>query len=506
MAKKPRAEVVTGLPALGILSPIVREDRARACIPSELPAFLQVEVTSACNLRCVMCPLTEGLTASSEAKGHMSDATWAEVTVLARAVKQVVIAGFGEPLANPRCLTLLRELDALGVRIGLATNGTPLAPRVCAELVRIPHLTQINVSVDSPDPSTYRAIRRGELGQALGGLRNLMSVIDDPNRVTTSCVVTATSLPTLARLPPILAGMGVRRLVLQSLVQYSPGIAHQNLAGGTAIRDQEHALRAAAARSGVELCFTHARRFALEAHEPREAALQYLTVPDPRSSSTRACLVPWESPFVDKDGRIFPCCRASSHKAAALGDLRQGTLLDAWHGPLYQSFRRAVAEGHPMPAVCRECNAAPLGPHPFRQYAAEICVGDSVLFGRPRLRLVVRNVGVEPWRREDRLHLGTSRPRDRPSAFYHPEWLTGNRIASFSEVKVPPGGTATFQFHVRPTSDPQVEDFQLVFEDRFWLPNTTFQVGPVVGWPRWIKRCAKAAAGPVLSRWRARPG
>jgi radical SAM protein with 4Fe4S-binding SPASM domain len=451
-----------------------------------------------------MCPLTEGLTASSAAKGHMSDVTWAEFVALARTVGQVVIAGFGEPLAHPRCLTLLRELDALGVRIGLATNGTPLTSKLCTELVHIPHLTQINVSVDSPDPSTYRAIRKGELGQALDGLRTLMSVIDDPNRVTASCVVTATGLPTLSELPPILATMGVRRLVLQSLVQYSPRIAHENPAPGPAIRDQEGALRAAAARSGIELCFSHAQRFELEARDPREAARQYFGSPDPRSDATRMCLLPWESPFVDKDGRVFPCCRASSHRGAALGDLRRDSLLDVWRGPHYQAFRQALAEGRPMPAVCRECNAAPLGLHPFREFAAEICLEDSVLRGATRLRLVVRNVGAAAWRSEDRLHLGTCRPRDRPSAFYHPDWISGNRIAALREACVPAGGIAVFEFRVRPAPDPRIEDFQLVFEDRFWLPNTTFQVGPVRARTGWIKGYAKALAGPIVSKWRAR--
>jgi radical SAM protein with 4Fe4S-binding SPASM domain len=442
-----------------------------------------------------MCPLTDGLTASSQHKGPMSEATWSEVLALAREVKQVVIAGFGEPFSHPRCLALLHDLDSLGARIGVATNGTPLTPDLCRELVAIPNLTHVNVSVDSPDPATYRAIRRGDVGRALAGLRNLMAAVDDPLRVSASCVVTRQSLATLDQLPSVLGTLGVRRLVLQSFIEYSPAMAQENLAGG-GMAAQLDALRAAAEKSGIELHFSHAQRFLLEVFDPREAARQYLTPPQPGARVTRQCLLPWESPFVDKDGRVFPCCRASSEPSALLGELRHQTLREVWRGDPYETFRNALLDGNPMPEACRGCNAAPLGPHPLNRYAAEILAGESVLQGAERLRLVVRNLGPEPWQATDDLHVGTTRPRDRPSAFHHPGWITGNRVTSFREKRVPAGGKATFELTVRPTADARVESFQLVFENRFWLPNTVFEIGPVPNpsrsfltrWGRWALR------------------
>jgi hypothetical protein len=135
-----------------------------------------------------------------------------------------------------------------------------------------------------------------------------------------------------------------------------------------------------------------------------------------------------------------------------------------------------------MPEVCRGCSVAPLGPHPFREYGGEVCEAQSILRGRRGLRLVVRNVGRRAWEPADRIHVGTAAPQDRPSAFYDSSWLTGNRIGALGHETVRPGDTAALEFRVRPTREPQVESFQLVFEDRFWLPNTRFEVGPVQTW------------------------
>jgi MoaA/NifB/PqqE/SkfB family radical SAM enzyme len=136
-----------------------------------VPSALQIEITSCCNLHCKMCPLTTKGTGSSLKAGHLSEVLWDDLAPLAREVGLVIISGYGEPLTNPRCLTLLRQLDAHGVNMGMATNGTALSPRICSELAQLSHLNHINVSIDSPDPAIYREIRGGDVQNALRGVQ-----------------------------------------------------------------------------------------------------------------------------------------------------------------------------------------------------------------------------------------------------------------------------------------------------------------------------------------------
>jgi len=153
----------------------------------DLPFALQVEITSHCNLHCKMCPLTTEQTASGITPGHITDLLWDDVVDLAKRVRQVVVAGFGEPLTNRRCLQLLEQLNELGVHMSLVTNGTALTPDHARRLAALQYLAQINISIDSPDPAVYFEVRGGHgaastssSGGAAGGLIGALTGLGIP--------------------------------------------------------------------------------------------------------------------------------------------------------------------------------------------------------------------------------------------------------------------------------------------------------------------------------------
>ncbi len=88
-----------------------------------VPLYLQVEITSRCNLKCKMCPLTLGTTITSSAEGNLDDASWDDIKQYAQQVGHVLISGYGEPITNVRFLPMLQELDALGVHTSFSTNA-----------------------------------------------------------------------------------------------------------------------------------------------------------------------------------------------------------------------------------------------------------------------------------------------------------------------------------------------------------------------------------------------
>ena len=109
-------------------------------------------------------------------------------------------------------------------------------------------------------------------------------------------------------------------------------------------------------------------------------------------------------------------------------------------------------------------------------YAARIIDDQCWSSGDDEVVLRVENTGAFTWTRETKLHLATSGRRDRTdSIYYHPRWLSPNRVCTFVEDKVPPAEKATFRFRVSNVKAKVPERFQLVFDGRFWLPNTQFQ-------------------------------
>lgn len=438
----------------------------------DLPYALQIELTSNCNLHCKMCPLTLSGTESSITPGAITERVWSEVVVLARQVGQVVIAGFGEPLLHRNCLDRLRELERYGVHMSMATNGHAITPAVAQQLSALRYLFHINVSIDSPDPATYAAIRGGPLDRALRGLRNLMAAIDDPHRVTVSSVALASSIAGLAAFPPILAELGVKTYVVQGVLDYTLAAEDESVLGRDDVAAALTALRAACTQAGVTLVETLPERSYLELTQPDKARERYYSAPAGAGQMSKCCTLPWDLPYVDKDGRVYICCYAAGRNAGLIGDVHAQPLHAIWSGAAYQEAREGLRTGSNVPASCRQCSLVSNGEHPFLRFQAELLLDRSQLRGAA-LRVVVRNTGTATWTHDTGLRIATTRRRNRHSAWYHPSWMNADRIGTFREQRVRPGDTATFVFSVTPPPPGSADEyFQLVVDGVGWLPNT----------------------------------
>ena len=291
-----------------------------------------------------MCPLTTGETLSSARSGAMDDAVWEEVRAAAVTVGEVTATGFGEALTSTACLPRLRELDARGVRIGISTNGTPLTVGVCAQLAALANLVHVNVSIDSPDPDIYRDIRGSKLDKAIQGLANLLAAIDDRRKVTVSSLLMKASLESLVAFPRVLATMGVRQWILQNSIDYTPRSAADGMLKKAGAAGDVERIRGAAAGAGVEIAFTLPAGW-IRSCATNCACLVYHEEAKAASRKTRQCCMPWEIPFIDKDGRVFPCCFAATDPRAVLVNLREGSMASIWSGERYAAFRADLVEG-----------------------------------------------------------------------------------------------------------------------------------------------------------------
>lgn len=447
--------------------------------PASFASSLQVELSSHCNLKCRMCPLTTGETLSSARPGAMDEAVWTRVLAAVREAGEVIVSGFGEALTAVETLPRLRELDSAGVLIGLTTNGTALNEANCRELAALANLVHANVSIDSPDPATYRDIRGGELDRALRGAATLVAALDEPRKVTVSSILMKGSLGSLVAFPAVLASLGVRKWILQGAIDYTPRSRVEGMTESAGAARDIGRIREAAAAAGIELDFTLPSRLGLELRDADGARRAYHDAAAPRAKLTRQCGLPWEAPYVDKDGRVFPCCFAATDAGSVLGGLRDAPFQAIWEGASYATFRRGLlAGGEAMPAICRRCNVVPLGEHPLNRVSAEFEPGQSALDGLEEAVVAMRNTGAQAWTGATALRIGTAHPRDRTSPLWHEAWIDRNRAAGLREETVAPGAVGTFRFPLAARETTRPEAFQLVAEGLAWIPGTRFSIPP----------------------------
>ncbi len=146
-------------------------DSVRLRRPVEQLAKVYVEPTSRCNLACRTCIRN----AWEEPLGDMSEETFSRVLRGIEAVEPtpgVFFGGFGEPLAHPHILAMVKRVKALGVpKVEIITNGCLLTPEVSRGLIEA-GLDTLWVSLDGIRPDSYSDVRLGALlPEVLGNLR-----------------------------------------------------------------------------------------------------------------------------------------------------------------------------------------------------------------------------------------------------------------------------------------------------------------------------------------------
>ena len=453
---------------------------ANATLVDVLPRTVSVEVTSRCNLKCRMCPLTEGTTSSGARDGPIDEAVWqALISELEGGLDTVMFTGFGEPTLNPAFPRMLKEIDDRGVRTFFVLNGTALPEALVTAIDGCSHIASINVSMDTGSADVYRRVRGGKLQKALGVYDRLVQRFGDRFPITASAIAMKSTVDSLPELVRRIADFGGRCLFIQSLHDQSLGGLDEHLTPADAVAIA--ATRAAAEDCGIALVYENEARLSLELTDPVRAAGDYLA---PSGPFSRACDMAWVAPHIDAAGGVYPCCRASAVDAEAFGNLTDGSLADAWNGPAARDFRRRILGTDDVPPVCQSCTQVPVGKPKAAQLVAEIVFHHVEL--RPgRIRLPVRNVGEATWTADRHPQVGTDRQRNRHSLASTPAWPAIGRAARPSSLPVALGEVTVFEFALADASLWNEEWFSLVVEGEAWLRGTDF--------------CIRRAEGPKLN-------
>jgi MoaA/NifB/PqqE/SkfB family radical SAM enzyme len=146
-----------------------------------LPAAVTFEITTCCNLACVMCAhgSPAGMPNKRDAPRQMID------TILARLdrLDEVHPTGVGEPMMAPGFWEIV---DALAYRsaplLTFNTNGILLTAANVARLANAP-IGRVNVSIDAADELTYRRVRGGDMQKTINGLDRLVAAVNKMPRV-----------------------------------------------------------------------------------------------------------------------------------------------------------------------------------------------------------------------------------------------------------------------------------------------------------------------------------
>lgn len=262
-------------------------------LPLPGPMAVYIQTTSACNFRCLQCPVSAPDYAEQYGKGRMSTGEFA--TVLAKlngsgVLKVVRPYGLGEPLLDPTLHEKIALAAALGVRTELTTNGSLLDDRWAERLVR-------------------------------SGLQYLrVSLYDPPNEAVE---------------------VGVRTLhqVRERLGSATPLIHVQPLGAEFFRWQHAHATFGLYADSIMGTALHNWGTMAVEGAAPSHKAV---------------CPMPFYTLQVQWNGDVMPCCVAP--KSLVVGNLLRQALDAVWNGEPLRTLRQAhLDRNRASVAACAHC-------------------------------------------------------------------------------------------------------------------------------------------------------
>jgi len=177
-----------------------------------LTRHLDLKLSYACNNNCVHCVIADQRDATL-AQGRRDFRTTAEVgrelaEAAARGVTLVTFTG-GEPTIRRDLPALVRAAIALGMSVGIQTNGRLLSrPEVRGPLLG--HSVRFVVAVHGPDAVIHDRITRapGAFGQTMDAVRALVAAGE---KVSGKVVISRYNAAVLDRIADLLAEAGVAR-------------------------------------------------------------------------------------------------------------------------------------------------------------------------------------------------------------------------------------------------------------------------------------------------------
>ena len=323
---------------------IARDFLGRRAVCAGRPVEFSIELTSRCNLKCVMCPRDDH---AERGLGAISRETFERILEqTGRHLEFAYLHLAGEPLLHSQFDELIAEATRRGLATGLSTNGILLDAERAARLIDS-GLSTLVISIDGTDAATYRAIRGADsfervVANAEGFLRLKAK-----------------------------AGRGPRTVMQMTCMHENE---HQT---GEFVR-RWRSLGADTVR--LKRFFTFAGTVEDRSYDQPDSGRT--AVPGRRPP----CFLLWRQMAFYYDGTAVSCCHDFLHRSV-LGDINRQTLAEIWNGPAMVEMRRRHLEGRQDEIqLCARCDQPRVGlPHVAGTTLLNAAAAKKALFAAERL-------------------------------------------------------------------------------------------------------------------------
>lgn len=304
------------------------------------PFKVKFESSTLCNLKCVMCPLTQGL---SRKRGVLKFENFKKVYDEIK-VPYLNLTGLGEPLLNPEIFKIIRYARKKGSLVKLDTNATLLSEENIKKLVAS-NPTFISVSIDGVTKKSYESIRKGARFESV--VENLKNLIDYRNKARSK---------TQIHLFFVLQKNNIKDLI--NFIKFGESLGVDALNGNIAI-----SFGRAKNEDKIKISREELRKVKDELKEIKKKAKVKLNIENiedflespydqKERMSKKPCYYPWYNPCITWDGYVVPCDIYCNNEIV-FGNAFQESFMKIWNNKKAREFRRKLLKKRE--GICARC-------------------------------------------------------------------------------------------------------------------------------------------------------
>lgn len=299
------------------------------------PVKINSQITDACNLNCIICPIKRPLKAP-----HVMNIEFFETIAHTLFPYSILFSptDIGEPLMYPwfdKICDLLKKYDVL---LDLTSNGTLLDRAISEKILSV--AADIKISFDGSKKGTFENIRCGakkELVEKklleLISIRQEMAYPQNPE-ITVQSTVLRRNISEIPDIVNMAYSAGADRVKAYYLISYHPETDGEVLAG----KDEEFISYLSEAH---DLARSYGMEIELAENSTNLNGLDLKRV---------NCKNPWYQTWIDYDGNFYPC---HSHRGFSCGNIVNG-LSSVWNGEYYQQIRNSIINNK-FGSICYNC-------------------------------------------------------------------------------------------------------------------------------------------------------
>jgi len=308
------------------------------------PTAINIELTTFCNLRCIMCPKTSGIARTASNKKMSAEVLDKIISEVLPHIFRVDLVGDGEILLEPNMLkTILKAANARHALVNASTNAV-LLTELMAEMLVENKLHDLNISLDAASAETFKEIRGADLDKVLNNIKTLNEVKNAANsaypRLQFSLVGMKRNIRELPELVSLARKFNVESVMVQAMGEFQT------------VKDESVYLRdKTTGKYWLEKAKEQAAHSNIRINLWPEDQFEDVSNDSSSNDSTRIkdCSFPWDIPYFATDGSVSPCCAMP-----ALGSLLESSFKEIWFGNKYSRLRRQIKSENP-PEECVSC-------------------------------------------------------------------------------------------------------------------------------------------------------